>query len=153
MVHSRSTCAITISPSRGSTPRSTSKRSPGKMPASIMDSPSPLSRYEAALLVMRYSSSVMVSVSSSSAGEGKPAVTVPNKETAEKSRLGSSVPAAFLLHPFVRYQLLHHVIGSMLGTKPNDRCDLARARHTCVPPIKGPDAHAIFLVVHRGQYW
>ena len=47
MVHSRSIWAMTISPSRGSAPRSTRSISPGKMPAPFMDSPLTLRMYVA----------------------------------------------------------------------------------------------------------
>ena len=72
MVHSPSTSAMTISPTRGAFVRSTITRSPSRIPASIIESPLTLRIYEASLFSMRYSSRLIVSINSSSAGRGSP---------------------------------------------------------------------------------
>src|SRR5271157_5940953 len=103
IVHSPSTSAITISPVRGSRPFSTMTRSPAMMPAPVMESPLTVRRKEEPGRVIRYSSKEMTSRSSSSAGEGKPAVTSPTMGRARDRRVGLKYPrASFSSNPLAR---------------------------------------------------
>src|SRR5512142_407734 len=92
MVHSPSTSAITMSPLFAVWPRSTMTRSPGRMPAPVMESPETLSRKEASGFVTRNSSRERVSLSSSSAGLGNPASTRPRTRYPRGPAAGAALP-------------------------------------------------------------
>ena len=69
---------MTISPLTGFRLLSTITMSPGRIPASFRESPVTLRRNVASLFWIKRSSREMVSISSSSAGDGNPASIVPN---------------------------------------------------------------------------
>src|SRR3989304_7701955 len=83
---------MTISPLLGTCPLSTITMSPGRMPAPDMESPDTLSRKVASRFWMRSSSRDRVSTSSSSAGLGNPASTVPRTRTEDAIDTGMSLP-------------------------------------------------------------
>ncbi len=101
MVHSPSTWAITMSPLFGAWPLSTITMSPGMMPAPVMESPATFRRKVASRFWIRKSSSERVSTSSSSAGEGKPASTVPRTFTARPRERGTSLPVRSRARTFI----------------------------------------------------
>jgi len=92
IVHSPSTWARMMSPLCGSLPFSTITRSPGMIPAPAMESPLTLRRKEDSGLVIRYSSREMRSLSSSSAGDGKPAWISPTRGSGKAGRRGRRKP-------------------------------------------------------------
>ena len=129
MVHLPSTSAMTISPGLASLVRSTKTKSLGMMPASIMELPLTCKMKVASLLLIRYSSRLMVSRSSSSAGEGKPASTTPKTLVSPKIRLGIICPLAVFFNEPCLNQSVNQFKNRVLGLKSCELHDLLVARH------------------------
>ena len=118
IVHCPSTSAITISPDLGVRLLSTTTMSPGRMPASDMESPDTLRRKVACGFWIRNWSRDMVSASSSSAGIGKPASTVPSTLSGEAIDFGISFPFLSLSSTSICSSLLTNLETLLFDRKP-----------------------------------
>lgn len=118
MVHSPSTSAITTSPLLGCLPFSTMTRSPSTIPSSIMESPLTFRRKDESGFVIRYSSMDIMSQSTSSSGDGKPAWTDPTRGMANELCLNFRWPLSSFSRISAQMSLLIQKLTTLLDLTP-----------------------------------